>query len=52
MAKDYKWMLLALLYRSLKCTKSAVWMQGSTHGYVPPNPQKISWKDNMSMKEK
>ena len=35
----------AMMYRSLKCPKSAVWMQGSTHGYVPPNPQKIAWKE-------
>ena len=33
----------AILYRSLKCPKSAVWVQGSTHGYVPPMPQKIVW---------
>ena len=33
----------AIMYRSLKCPKSAVWVQGSTHGYVPPMPQKIVW---------
>ena len=26
-----------------ECPKSAVWVQGSTHGYVPPTPQKIVW---------
>ena len=35
----------AMMYHSLKCPKSAVWMQGSTHGYVPPTPQTISWND-------
>ena len=35
----------AIMYRSLKCPKSAFWVQGSTHSYVPPAPQRISWKD-------
>ena len=34
-----------IMYRSLKCPKSAVLVQGSTHGYVPPNPQATSWKE-------
>lgn len=31
-----------IMYAALKCVKSATWVQGSTHGYVPPNPQKFS----------
>lgn len=34
---------VALMYAALRCPKSVVWVQGSTHGYVPPSPQKIRW---------
>ena len=27
---------LAILWNNLKCPKTIVWMQGSEHGYVPP----------------
>lgn len=33
----------ALMYQALRCPKSAVWVQGSTHGYVPPNAQETKW---------
>ena len=32
---------VAVFYNNLKCPKKITWYQGSTHGYVPPNPQKI-----------
>ena len=28
---------LAILWNTLKCPKSIMWVQGSEHGYVPPN---------------
>lgn len=30
-----------IMYRALKCPKSAVWIQGAVHGHVPPNPQRF-----------
>ncbi len=30
---------LAVLYNNLKCPKKISWRQGSTHGYVPPEPE-------------
>ena len=30
---------LAALYNSMKCPKKIRWVQGSTHGFVPKNPQ-------------
>ena len=36
---------VAMMFNNLTCPKHIVWVQGSTHGYVPPNPQKVSWKD-------
>ena len=27
---------IAVLYNNLKCPKKITWVQGSTHGYVPP----------------
>lgn len=32
---------VAVFYNNLKCPKKITWFQGSTHGYVPPNPQKF-----------
>ncbi len=29
---------VAALYNALPCRKSIIWVQGSTHGYVPPEP--------------
>lgn len=34
---------VALMYAALKCPKSIIWVQGSTHGYMPPSPQRIKW---------
>ena len=28
---------LAVLWNNLKCPKSIIWVQGSEHGYVPPD---------------
>ena len=37
---------VAALYNALHCPKSIVWVQGSTHGYVPPEPhQTFTLKD-------
>ena len=30
---------LAILYNNIRTPKKITWYQGSTHGYVPPNPQ-------------
>lgn len=30
---------LAVLYNNIKSPKKIIWVQGSTHGFVPPNPQ-------------
>ena len=35
---------VAAFYNNLSCPKSIVWMQGSTHGYVPPEPQTVKWQ--------
>ena len=35
---------VAIMYGNLACPKSIVWVQGSTHGYVPPQPQRVTWK--------
>ena len=32
---------LAILYNNLKAPKKIIWFQGSTHGFVPKNPQKF-----------
>ena len=32
---------VAVFYNNLKCPKKITWYQGSTHGYVPPNPQRF-----------
>ena len=32
---------VAILYNNIKSPKKIRWFQGSTHGYVPPNPQII-----------
>ena len=32
---------LAILYNNIKSPKNIVWVQGSTHGFVPQNPQKF-----------
>ena len=32
---------LAILYNNLKAPKKIIWYQGSTHGFVPKNPQKF-----------
>jgi len=34
----------AIMYGALTCPKTAVWVQGSTHGYVPPDAEKTIWK--------
>lgn len=31
------------VFNNLGCPKRIVWVQGSTHGYVPPKPQKVVW---------
>jgi len=31
-----------IMFAALKCPKRATWIQGATHSYTPPNPQKIS----------
>jgi cephalosporin-C deacetylase-like acetyl esterase len=36
---------IAAFYNNLSGPKSIVWVQGSKHGYVPPDPQKIPMKD-------
>lgn len=36
---------VAAFYNNLSCPKSVVWVQGSTHGYEPPDPQKVSRED-------
>ncbi len=33
---------VTVFYNSLKCPKKITWMQGSTHGYVPPKPETFS----------
>ena len=30
-------------WRNLECPKRIVWFQGSTHGYTPPQPQRVTW---------
>lgn len=35
---------IAAFYNNLSGPKSIVWVQGSKHGYVPPDPQKIPMK--------
>ncbi len=30
---------VTVFYNNLKCPKKITWVQGSTHGYVPPNPE-------------
>ena len=37
---------LAILYNNLKSPKKIIWIQGSTHGFVPQNPQKHIEKGN------
>ena len=32
---------VAILYNSIESPKKITWVQGSTHGYVPKNPQRI-----------
>ena len=32
---------VATFYNNLTCPKGIVWLQGATHGYRPPNPEKI-----------
>ena len=32
---------VAILYNSIESPKKIIWVQGSTHGYVPKNPQRI-----------
>ncbi len=32
---------LAVLYNNIKSPKKIIWFQGSTHGFVPSNPQKF-----------
>lgn len=32
---------VAILYNNIKTPKKITYVQGSTHGYVPPNPQKF-----------
>ena len=34
---------VAMMFNNLSCPKSIVWVQGSTHGYVPPEPQRVKW---------
>ena len=34
---------VAMMFNNLDCPKRIVWVQGSTHGYVPPKPQKVAW---------
>ena len=34
---------VAAFYNNLSCPKKIAWVQGSTHGYVPPEPQTIRW---------
>ena len=34
---------VAMMFNNLACPKRIVWVQGSTHGYVPPKPQKVAW---------
>lgn len=33
---------LAVLYNNITSPKTIIWYQGSTHGFVPPNPQKFT----------
>ena len=33
---------VAAFYNNLSCPKKITWVQGSTHGYVPPEPQKTT----------
>ena len=34
---------VAMMFNNLACPKRVVWVQGSTHGYVPPKPQRVEW---------
>jgi len=34
---------VAMMFNNLTCPKRVVWVQGSTHGYVPPKPQRVEW---------
>ena len=33
---------IAILYNQLACPKRIRWVQGSTHGYIPPDPNQIA----------
>ncbi len=33
---------IAILYNNLACPKSIRWVQGSTHGYIPPDPNQVA----------
>ncbi len=35
---------IAVFYNNLTCPKRIIWFQGSTHGRVPKDPQKVEWK--------
>lgn len=35
---------VAMMFNNLACPKKIVWVQGSTHGYVPPCPQRVIWR--------
>lgn len=34
---------LMAFWNNLACPKRIVWVQGSTHSYVPPKPQSVTW---------
>jgi len=35
---------VAMMFNNLTCPKHIVWVQGSTHGYVPKCPQTVKWE--------
>ena len=35
---------IVAFWNNLACPGRIVWVQGSTHGYVPPKPQRVTWE--------
>ena len=35
---------IVAFWNNLACPRRIVWVQGSTHGYVPPKPQRVIWE--------
>ncbi len=43
---------LAKMYNNIPCNKKIWWVQGSTHGYVPPEPNQSFWIDQTAAAQK